>query len=168
VFAVDDGLLLPTRCHALLQLHRQCREMVLSGATVREDRRALLVARPRRNEGHAPVNFAVGTTDRLSCTAEVEIRVSRVTDRPPAVIPLKVSDSLGFLGFLCHGNCAHAWRIRKVVQRAILHMVRELCAAIRVSVRRDGTAHRTNEQGHGFWNRRLRILCARRAFLRVL
>jgi hypothetical protein len=59
------------------------------------------IARPRWL-CHAPVELAVGTTGYLWRAAEVEIRVSRISDRPAAVIPLKCVDRLGFLGFLGH------------------------------------------------------------------
>jgi hypothetical protein len=53
-----------------------------------------LMARPRRLECHAPMQFTVRTIRNLRRTAEVEIRVPRFADRPAAVVLLKVEKLL--------------------------------------------------------------------------
>jgi len=72
-------------------------------------------ARSRRLKGHAPVELAIGVTAEPGCAAEMEIHVSRVTDRPAAVVPFKGGDSFGSLRFLGHlslaGQRAGRWEV---------------------------------------------------------
>lgn len=70
-----------------------------------------LVPRSGRLECHAPVQLAVGTILKLSRAAEVKVRMPRLTDRPTAVVLLKVEQFLWafrLLGFglrlRCHGS----------------------------------------------------------------
>src|SRR4029453_4149598 len=76
-----------------------------------------LIARPGRLKRHAPVKLAVGATCGFRWATEVEIRVSRVADRPATIIRLKGFDRLGLLGFLGHvpSCCAHL--LRKIARR---------------------------------------------------
>lgn len=51
-----------------------------------------------RLEGQAHVVVAVGLPRHLRCSAKMEIVVSGISDRPPAVAWLERGDSLAFLG----------------------------------------------------------------------
>src|SRR5262245_31695948 len=68
------------------------------------EHRRLRLPRPRRLEGHAPMQLAVRPPGRLLGAAEVEIRVSRIPDRPAAIVPLKGGDGLDLLLFLLLGH----------------------------------------------------------------
>jgi SAM-dependent methyltransferase len=72
-----------------------------------------LVPRSGRLECHAPVQLAVGTILKLSRPAEMKVRMPRLTDRPTAVVLLKVEQFLWafrLLGFGLRLRCHDAWR----------------------------------------------------------
>jgi hypothetical protein len=79
-----------------LPLNRILKKEALGGATGWHHR-------PRhftgfwRLEGHPPVRLAVGPSGKAPLTAEMEIRVLGVADRPPAVMLLEGGNSLVLL-----------------------------------------------------------------------
>src|SRR5262245_54190070 len=84
------------------------RQALASGSAAARDgvskRRRL---RLHRLKCHAPVQFAVGTTRQLRRPTEMKVGMSRVADRPTAVMSLESIYGLGLLGLghVSHDNC---------------------------------------------------------------
>src|SRR5437868_9106286 len=90
----------------------------------REDRRGLLMARPRPHERHTPVVRAIGTAARLRRAAEVEVCIAGIAYGPAALPLPQVGDRLLLFRFLGHKSYLYA--PRRIIRSA--HCLRSATA----------------------------------------
>lgn len=117
--------------------------------------------RPRRLEGHPPVQLAIGPPWKLSCTTKVKIPLSGIADRPAAVVPLERVNSLTLVGLLGHENLMKtaarslAAKLRRAGFGDAADIGRLACIAIWARVRRNNAlAAREGAVGLGFGEQR--------------
>jgi len=102
-----------------------------------------------RLEGHPPVRLAVGPSGKAPLTAEMEIRVLRVADRPPAVMLLEGGNSLVLL-LLGHDTTflhAHGARQDCLLRVGSYSSYRNCLCALQYARRLQSHTHRAPREG---------------------
>jgi hypothetical protein len=131
-----------------LPLNRILKKEALGGATGWHHR-------PRhftgfwRLEGHPPVRLAVGPSGKAPLTAEMEIRVLGVADRPPAVMLLEGGNSLVLL-LLGHDTTflhAHGARQDCLLRVGSYSSYRNCLCALQYARRLQSHTHRAPREG---------------------